>query len=112
MKSFYQVVKQADLVYAPSVVVISPIYRYQDTYKEVCHILRVCPVKKVGRSSFMANKLRETADEIAKYWIEEDNPCKHVVNYTSSVLALLILVPALNNRFRNGPRAIYSGELC
>jgi hypothetical protein len=80
MKRFYPVVMQADLVYAPSVVVISAMDRYQDTYKEVCQILRVHPLKKVGRSSFKANKLREAADEIARYWIDEENPCKLLIN--------------------------------
>lgn len=41
--------------------------------------LGVKPLNQVGRSSVRANKQRETVTEIAKYWIKDENPCRHSV---------------------------------
>ena len=79
MKAFYKVVKHEDLVFAQSPDVSLGANRFQKVYNETCQILGVKPLKQVGRSSFRAKKQREIASEIAKYWIEDKNPCKHYV---------------------------------
>ena len=79
MKGYYQTVKKDDLVLPPSVVVQSEVSLYRDAYLSACSILRVAPEKGVGRASQRTNHLRNEANEIAKFWIEDDNQCKRLM---------------------------------
>lgn len=76
MESYYKAVKKEDLVFAPSVIVMSEVNLYQETYIKACSILRVAPEKVVGRASHRDTRLRGEASEVAKFWIEDDNQCK------------------------------------
>ena len=76
MKSYYQTVKKNDVVFPPSIVVMSDVNLYQEAYIKACSILRVVPEKVVGRASHRDIRLRAEASDIAKFWIEEDNQCK------------------------------------
>ena len=80
MKSYYQTVKKDEVVFAPSVVVMSEVNLYQEAYIKACSILRVIPEKVVGRASHRDIRLRGEASEIAKFWIEDDNECKNSIN--------------------------------
>ena len=77
MKGFYQVVKHEDLTYAKTLVVSLGANRFERVYP--ARQLGVKPLNQVGRSSVRANKQRETVTEIAKYWIKDENPCRHSV---------------------------------
>ena len=76
MNDYYRTVPLSDVVFYPSAIASSEVNLYQDAYIVACNTLAVASQKKVGRPSFRHDRLREEASKIAKFWIEDDNPCK------------------------------------
>jgi hypothetical protein len=76
MHKYYKTVPLADVIFSPSVRVLSETNLYKQAYNLACKTFAVAPQKKVGRPSFRHDHLREQANDIPKFWIEDDNPCE------------------------------------